>query len=401
VTAPRRQKRSLLNTGGPVAPWGDPAIAARLAECLDVDPEAKPPFTHGFHAYPARMHPHTAERAIRRFAAPGARVLDPFVGSGTVAVEAVRAGLAFTGVDISAVALEIAWARTRFLRADEARLVAREGAEIAEEASGARASDLREPEWGRDVASWFSPHTYREIGALAERIEAVDRRWLRRLLRVALSSILVRLSKQASDSVTAVDRDWRPWPPRTAYRMFAERCAEVSRSLAFLSKDLRERGIPFVEPEFLLADSRAVSLPKAAFGLGLSSPPYPGTYDYSFHHFLRYPLFGEDASFASEHEIGARREFKKGGGALDRFVADLTRCVGRALDALTPGAPLLLLIGDGRFGTRTVHAEELLRGVASRLGATIAAGASQERTEWSFGGRSRKKHEHFLLIRRG
>ncbi|MFN3487173.1 MAG: DNA methyltransferase, partial [Planctomycetota bacterium] len=106
-----RKRRSLSQTGGPVETSGDPAAARALAACLEVDPGAPLPWTHGFHAYPARMHPETARRALEAF--PGGRVLDPFVGSGTTALEALRAGRAFTGIDVSRVALEIAWARTR------------------------------------------------------------------------------------------------------------------------------------------------------------------------------------------------------------------------------------------------------------------------------------------------
>lgn len=397
---PRRMKRSLMNAGGPITPWGDPALAAKLAECLDVDPEAKLPFTHGFHTYPARMHPHTAERAIRRFAPKPARVLDPFVGSGTTALEAVRAGLAFTGVDVSAVALEIAWARTRVFRADEARLIEREGVEIAQHASEAPASALRAPDWPREVEEWFSPHTLREIGLVAELVERVRRPELRRVLRVVVSSILVRLSKQASDSVTVVDRDYVPWPPKSTYRLFAEKCRELTRSCRLLAADMRERGVAFVEPEFWLEDARVVKLERGAYGLALTSPPYPGTYDYAFHHFIRYPLFGEDAAFASAREIGARRHFKTRGDALDRYRDDMARVLAATLDALVPGAPAILLIGDGRFGEDTVEAGRLVKDIAAGIGARVAAGASQERTEWSFGGRRRKKGEHLILVDR-
>lgn len=397
---PRRMKRSLMNTGGTITPWGDAAVAAKLAECLDVDPEVRLPFTHGFHTYPARMHPHTAERALARFGGKSGKVLDPFVGSGTVAVEALRAGRGFTGVDISAVALEIAWARTRVFRGGEERLVEREGVEIAQRASRVDTDELSSPGWGPDVESWFSPHTLREVALVSQLIEGVEREDLRRVLRVVLSSILIRLSKQASDSVTVVDRDWRPWPPKATYRMFAEKCKELARSYGFLAKDLRQREIKAPEPEFWLEDARAVKLPKGAFAIGVTSPPYPGTYDYAFHHFLRYPLFGENPGFARAMEIGARRAFKQGGDALKRYEADMTQCVKTALDALAPGAPFLLLIGDGRFGTRDVPAADLVRAIAARLGARVPAGASQERTEWSFGGRTRQKAEHFILVDR-
>ncbi|MCE9584875.1 MAG: site-specific DNA-methyltransferase [Planctomycetes bacterium] len=397
---PRRLKRSLLNTGGTIHAWGEPEIAKKLAECMEVDPEVRLPFTHGFHTYPARMHPSIAERAIALFGGKSGRVLDPFVGSGTVAVESVRAGRAFSGVDVSAVALEIAWARTRFLKLDDSRLVEREGADIASRAVRVNPGDIPAPPWGREVESWFSPHTLREVALVSLMIDDIPREDLRRILRVVLSSILIRLSKQASDSITVVDRNWEPWPHKATYRMFADKCRELAKSYQDFSKDIRDRDVTYVEPEFWLADAREVKLPKAAFSIGVTSPPYPGTYDYSFHHFLRYPLFGEDPGFVRHREIGARRDFKTRPDALDRYTADMTQCVKNALEALAPGAPLLLLIGDGRFGTRDVRADLIVRGIAATLGARVPAGASQERTEWSKGASSRSKAEHFILVQR-
>ena len=43
-------------------------------------------YTHGFHQYPARMHPEIATRLIHKYSTGSKTVvLDPFMGSGTVA----------------------------------------------------------------------------------------------------------------------------------------------------------------------------------------------------------------------------------------------------------------------------------------------------------------------------
>src|SRR5262245_57186634 len=146
-------RRSLSSAGGPASRSGDPALSAALARCLDVDPRADLPFTHGFHPWPARMHPETARRAIEAF--PAARILDPFVGSGTVAVEAVRAARPFTGVDVSRVALEVAWARTRVRPPEACRAVEREAGRVASEAAKSARRELSLPSWAEKQRSWF------------------------------------------------------------------------------------------------------------------------------------------------------------------------------------------------------------------------------------------------------
>ena len=71
-----KQRRSLTHVGGAVQTAGDARIAAKLAEALDVAPAPEPRddggaddpdrvHVHGFHTYPARMHPATAARLVR------------------------------------------------------------------------------------------------------------------------------------------------------------------------------------------------------------------------------------------------------------------------------------------------------------------------------------------------
>jgi hypothetical protein len=56
---------------------------------------------HGLYAYPARFSPHFASRAIESISRPGEIVLDPFMGSGTTLIEALKLGRRSVGLDIS------------------------------------------------------------------------------------------------------------------------------------------------------------------------------------------------------------------------------------------------------------------------------------------------------------
>lgn len=68
---------------------------------------------HNAFRYPAKFHPPVAAQLIRRFSRPGDAVLDPFCGSGTLLVEAVRAGRAAFGWDVDPLAVFVAYAKTR------------------------------------------------------------------------------------------------------------------------------------------------------------------------------------------------------------------------------------------------------------------------------------------------
>lgn len=63
---------------------------------------------HGLYAYPARFSPHFAGRAIEAVSKPGDTVLDPFMGSGTTLIEAIRLGRKSFGVDVSPISNFIA-----------------------------------------------------------------------------------------------------------------------------------------------------------------------------------------------------------------------------------------------------------------------------------------------------
>lgn len=363
-------KRSLSNVGGPVEISGDAEAGRVLAQCLDVDPQAPLRFTHGFHAYPARMHPETARRVIEAFKPKS--VLDPFMGSGTVAVEALRYGAAFTGTDVLRVAVEIAWVRTRVLSPGECRRIETEGAFLTKLAAKGLSERFDLPDWAERERDWYSPHTLREIVLLKHLIDQHD---LKRLFTVVLSSILVKLSKQISDSVSVPDRDFKPWPPLAAFRLFRDKCRELGRRLAELSADLQRRKVTAVEPDLRLEDARTARFPPVE--LVLTSPPYPGTYDYAYHHARRLAIFGE-SEFALKHEIGSRREGPKA----------YREQIKAVLDNL-PRTRTLLLVGD----SRNIKTDVLLRELAP-----VKAVASQRRRDWT--GNKERKREHLILIER-
>lgn len=72
-------------------------------------------YTHDLYRYPARFPPSFVRAAIAAFTAPGDLVVDPFVGGGTSAVEAIASGRAFAGADINELAVFVAKAKTTLL----------------------------------------------------------------------------------------------------------------------------------------------------------------------------------------------------------------------------------------------------------------------------------------------
>ena len=77
--------------------------------------------------YPAEKPAELSEILIRQSSDPGALVIDPFMGSGSVGVAAMRAGRRFAGNDLSEGAVTHARARLEALAAEQAKPAALAG----------------------------------------------------------------------------------------------------------------------------------------------------------------------------------------------------------------------------------------------------------------------------------
>ena len=72
--------------------------------------------SHTFYRYPAAFSPFFAETIIKNFTKPGETILDPFVGGGTSAVEALSLQRKFYGVDVNPLSVLISKVKTTILR---------------------------------------------------------------------------------------------------------------------------------------------------------------------------------------------------------------------------------------------------------------------------------------------
>lgn len=95
-----------------------PEGAARLVEAIRHDAVVSG-LTHTFYRYPARFSPEFARAAIELFTDAGDVVLDPFMGGGTVGVEAIVSGRQFIGCDVSSLATFISEVKATPLTAAE------------------------------------------------------------------------------------------------------------------------------------------------------------------------------------------------------------------------------------------------------------------------------------------
>lgn len=379
---PPRPKTSLTNTGGETWVAGDPDVSEVLAYAMQVDDVERDQLTHGFHSYPARMHWATAERVLAAFGQDATRVLDPFMGSGTVLVEARVAGCPASGVDLNPLAARLARVKCDPLdpaRRTQLAALSREVAGRSEERVRARVPVRAQLPEGE--VAWYAPHVLKEMAGLFEEIGAVPDDSLRERLLMVFSSLVVKFSKQRSDTAEEeVDRRLRKG---LVTEFFVRKTAELCERLEALEAVVTG---PF--PQILNGDARRLQeRVNAQFDLVLTSPPYGGTYDYVAHHQRRFAWLGIDASQFAAREIGARRH----GDARKRFESELHAAMSSIHQVTLPGALCFFLMGDAQYGTERVPADELIEAIADDVGFEPVALASQERVDFA-GGAPRREH---------
>ena len=383
------------------------ALAAAL-RAPHVDHDIAESLTHPFHSYPARLHPATA-RVLVENAGPGL-IVDPFCGSGTVLVEARAAGNPAVGSDLNPLAVLVAFAKTWTAAPGRRQAMQKTGGRIAQAVllagknarrAGAEPMPQRKPHGfdpngrNRRLASWFQPHTRRELEMLAALIDEIEDAPIRRVLLACLSAILYKVSSRTSDTDgTWVDRNIARG---NAARLFATRVELLAAGL-----DDMGRGDP---PDVFEIDARRLHevVTDGSAAAIITSPPYAGTYDYAEHQRLRFDFLGLRHAAMDEGEIGSRRSFAKTPDATAMWRSALTESIAAIARALRPGGTAAIVIGDSVALNKGFYALDDIRdSLTDEL--VLESWASQERPmlgameRRAFG--ERPKAEHVILLRR-
>jgi SAM-dependent methyltransferase len=409
--------------------WGDPSVGRSLARAMDVGEQAEVhAYTHGFHSWAARMHPITARRSIElalRGADRGARVVDPFCGSGTVLVEAMLAGARATGVDASPLAQLVSRVKTRLWPSAKRRELVmasrRIAAMVVQEGKAARRSGYEAPPphlpLGMDpevrearLKGWFDRHVRAELEMIAAAVDAERDDGLRQAMAAMLSSIVVKMSRRDSD--TSKQQVTRKLARGMAARLFAERAELLADGLGALERDVPPGT---KEADVRLGDARDLvpaGVEPGTVAAVVTSPPYPGTYDYLDHQGLRMAFLGLPPGPLAEKELGARRDFHGPPGAVETALNRWRRAMEQALAqmsrALAPRGRVVLVMGDSLAGmgdaSRAVYADDELGQLAPKAELVVVAAASAARPALgTFEKRAfaeRAKREHLVLLER-
>ena len=385
-------RRPLSHVGGSEERFGDPDAAALLADAFTVpESELEDPIhgVHGLHPYPARLHPSWARRLLA-LTAKNANVFDPFCGSGTVLVEAQRSGRPARGSDVNDVALRIARQRTAIRSREFLDAFASEAERVHDNAADRRDTPFAILAKGEKR---FPPHVLGPLIALRDEIEKVPDFELREALLVAgLSPLLGKFAARPGRKAPEVGRN-------AARSWFLRRCQQAIDSWQDHAPRV-PRGTPL--PLIERADARETRVPDHTVGVVISSPPYPGVYDYVAEQEVRSQWLG-DAGWvhkARGEEIGRRDGNRESWPkSMEAVLIELRRIT-------ASGADIFLVIGDGAVRGEAVRVDKVLRTLihTRRMPFERCAMISQVRPHFHGPSRAafedRERREHLLWLRR-
>lgn len=325
---------------------------------------------HSIHPYPARFIPQIPAKLIELLP-PGEDqlVLDPFCGSGTTLIESIRRGHDAFGIDLHPLACQLSRVKTH---PSDAQAIHSAAEKVLSDARGRyRAGTCEIPEIPR-LDHWFQPEIQNAVSSILGGLRGIESLETREALEIALSSILVRVSNQDSNTrYAAVEKDVTP---SDVFRGFENAAGRVADAIAGAYVGEREIGSASVLNQDILTVKKE-QVPSEV-GLVVTSPPYPNVYEYWLYHKYRMWWLGMDPLAVREREIGARPHyFKTDPQDETDFRDQMQQCFSLLREVMAPDGWVCFLVGRSIIRGRRIDNAELLAQAAKPEGFDLAARA--------------------------
>ena len=306
----------------------------------------------GIHPYPAKFIAELPRALLDCLAIPeGTAVLDPFCGGGTTLVECQRRGLPSVGIDLNPIACLIARVKT----APRPASLKQSASEVVDRARQDLSVTIP---MIPNLDHWFDVSVQRELAALLAAIEK-EPAASHDALRLALSSIIVRVSRQESDTrYAAIEKNNDGIDVSSLFRRTAFRLDDV----------LSKRGYPLAaarvfDSDILTFDPSRIDTP---VGMIITSPPYPNAYEYWLYHKYRMYWLGYDPLAVKAKEIGARAHFfKRNHHTAEDFARQMAGTFDVIRSVLVPGGYVCFVVGRSRIHGQLVDNARIVRDAAT------------------------------------
>lgn len=344
------------------------------------------------HPYPARFINEIPRQLIENIDCPtGTIILDPFCGSGTTLVEAQRHNYDSIGIDLNPIACLISMVKTQPLPTDFAKVVK----ETADEATRLYNTSIIIPKIP-NIDHWFKKDIQKALSSLLYVIQKVPDKNIKDALRLALSSIIVRVSNQESDTrYAAVSKNTTVADVFKNYVLAGNKIAQAKSNENINNSS-----------KVILQDVLTVSSEQIGHNVGLviTSPPYPNAYEYWLYHKYRMWWLGYDPIEVRTYEIGARPHYQKKNGQTEKdFYCQMNSVFDTLTDCLVVDGHICFVVGRSIISGRVIDNAALIQDIGEKHDLTLVADITREiaATKKSFNLKYGKiKEENILVFRK-
>ena len=350
------------------------------------------------HPYPARFIPPIPESIISVFDGKKLNILDPFAGCGTTLRAGLNAGHNVYGIDVNGLA--------NLLQKVYSHPFSKKDTEQFEQIGKDLVSYLIKNQSRRlkvyipNLEHWFNDDAQQ---VLALSISFIDKstfqEHLKNLLRFSVSRVIVKISKQKSDTqYVAIEKNI---DRNQMVQIISDSLALVAKRFASEVETSKWKGKATV----LQGDAREDTTYKNLRNIDLiiTSPPYPNAYEYWLYHKYRMFWLGLDPLWSREREIGAR-PFYSGTGKKDEFdfQNDLISIFKNLHKITTSEALQFWVVGDSIIKGRVIDNTKIVSDACERTGWKVIQKMQRivNRQRSSFQGIGRQGIEHILVIKK-
>lgn len=312
--------------------------------------------THDLHPYPAKFIPQIPAHLIDSLTDPGDVVFDPFGGSATTAVEAVRMGRRAVSIDANPLSGLIGRVKSGFMtpvvRSDLDQLRAAIESYIIspamKKAGWIECTTKRYREFIPEIPNiekWFAASAIAELSLIRFLIHKTTDSLASDAALLALSRIVLRVSYQ--DSETRYVASPKAIGLGLTLRAFLESLNTIIRRLEHSAPNLQK-----ADARFIVGDSRTDIAPQVgscSVDLIVTSPPYPNATDYHLYHRFRLFWLGFDPRQLGQIEIGSHLRHQRNGTGFEEYRHDMTSVMGECHTVLRPGRYAVFVVGDAIF----------------------------------------------------
>ncbi len=306
---------------------------------------------HKTHWFPGNFIPQIPSALIQALSRPGDVVFDPFSGSGTTGIEALRLGRRAIISDRMSACVLIAAGKLALAEGKIDNLWKSEIlAELTWESRCRRDAHGKNGEGSAKILKqWYSPETLRQLNYLWHMVELELDICRNSVLLLIFSDVLFACASSGV-SLTSTGRrrrhhwGWvadnvapRVFAPHNAIKIFEEKLASVP--LAASS--------PQTQALILQQDARELAISSDVVDLVVTSPPYVNVIDYSRSNRLLYAWLGWDMESDRAQEIGARFKRTRKAAIID-YLRDMHLSALEIQRVLRAGGYCAMVIGASR-----------------------------------------------------